>query len=813
MKLDSFTLDQAVIALQFIDSGDRDTWVKVGTALKTEFGDAGLDDWLHWSSIWDGYKESDARAVWRSLKIGAVTIGSLIAMAKDRGFIHDQPELTTEQKAEFVKEKKDKAEAAKIEREKSMAAAQAFFIKVADVARQTWDTCTSASPNNIYLLKKGIQSGNLRSPFQGLVVVCDPEKDRAELICGKEKVAQFFDMQKEEMPNYQYIKTGALVVPLYNHTGKICSLQIIDTDKKFLKGTIKSGLFSVVGNIKKDKTVPLAICEGYATGASVNAATGWPVVVALDAGQLLTQAKLWRKLYPSRDIILIADDDFITKNAAGELTNPGLNKAIAAAKAINGYIVKPLFGHHRKPEDVDFNDLQQDTSIDDVRTHLLGYKQQSQQLLETSDPWPEILDGEHAQAGLTEPSSWAEKLSITPTGVIKSNPYNLSVVLRNSLQFVGVLGYSTFQQNVVKLKPTPWCILLPGQMFEQTNWTDVDDNCLQIWCEQKFGFTPSDACAPATVLTVSRDNTFHEVQDYLHSVKWDGTLRLDNWLVDYVGAESCQYTRLVGTMWMVSAVARVMQFPVKADCVLILEGEQQGAGKSTTAAILGGKWFSDTPFVIGDKDGYQGLQGNWMIELAELDSFNKSESTKAKAFFSSATDRYRPSYGRRSVEMPRQCVFMGSTNQDAYFKDVSGNRRYWPIKTGIINFEGLRVVRDQLWAEALHRYKNGTRWWPQEEHIHLFEQQQELRYQQDVWQEKVIEYLSGLTSPTFTLGDVFCNALHMDSAQQKPPEQTRLGNILAALDIKKGQRKRDGGKRVYHYDLPANFLDQHKLSA
>lgn len=391
---------------------------------------------------------------------------------------------------------------------------------------------------------------------------------------------------------------------------------------------------------------------------------------------------------------------------------------------------------------------------------------------------------------------WQHRFLVTDSGELRADIGNAKLVLDNDKEWHGVLGYCEFSYRIIKRKLSPF----GGEVGE---WTDGDTARLRIWLGEKYRFTPKAADALDAVLVAAEGNRFHPVREYLKGLWWDGTPRIENWLADYMGADRTQYAGLVGSMFLIGAVARVMRPPVKVDNVLIFEG-LQGLGKSTALKVLGGDWFTDTPLVLGDKDGFQQLQGVWIIELAELDSFNKAESTKAKQFFGGQSDRYRPSYGRMTQTFHRQCVFAGSTNQDSYLRDATGNRRYWPVMCTKVDADKLSEDRNQLWAEAFQLFCDGATWWPADEHKHLFEGQQEDRFEHDVWEEIVEGWLRGITKDRVLISEIMETALNMQAAQMKPPEQKRVGQIMAHLGWHK-MRARVGGKRETGYERPLSW--------
>jgi predicted P-loop ATPase len=278
----------------------------------------------------------------------------------------------------------------------------------------------------------------------------------------------------------------------------------------------------------------------------------------------------------------------------------------------------------------------------------------------------------------------------------------------------------------------------------------------------------------------AQECSYHPVHEYLEKLVWDGHKRVGVWLTTKLGAECSEYTSAVGRMFLIGMVARVYQPGCKADYMLVLEG-QQGALKSTACAVLGGSWFSDAlPDVSGGKDVSQHLRGKWLIEVGEMHAMSRAETTLLKSFITRQVEKYRPSYGHFEVEEPRQCLFIGTTNRETYLKDETGGRRFWPVKTGEIDIDGLAEDRDQLFAEAVHLYLSEEPWWPDRDFEQKFiRPEQEARFEADAWQEAIVSYLA--TQEKVTVLQVARQALLIETPRIGTADQRRITAILEVL--------------------------------
>jgi predicted P-loop ATPase len=272
--------------------------------------------------------------------------------------------------------------------------------------------------------------------------------------------------------------------------------------------------------------------------------------------------------------------------------------------------------------------------------------------------------------------------------------------------------------------------------------------------------------------------------------------RVDRWLSTYLSAEDSEYSRAVGSRWLISAVARIFRPGAKADCCLILEGPQ-GIRKSTALRTLAGEYFTDELADLGSKDAAMQTRGVWIIELSELDSLSHSEVARIKAFMSRTTDRFRPPYGMRLVESPRQCVFAGTVNHSTYLRDETGGRRFWPVTCGRIDVTALARDRDQLWAEANERFDGGAVWWLETaELVRMAADQQVDRYEGDPWEEVIAPWLEN--RPSVSIREVLEKCLQKAQALWTQTDKNRAARCLRALGWDR-YRERHGTRLEWRY--------------
>ena len=334
-----------------------------------------------------------------------------------------------------------------------------------------------------------------------------------------------------------------------------------------------------------------------------------------------------------------------------------------------------------------------------------------------------------------------------------------------------------------------------GDLVDPRPLTDTDVTEIQKWLQhaglERIGRQPvQDA-----VDCYARKHGYHPVRDYLASLSWDGKPRVNVWLITRLGAENTEYVHMIGQMFLISMVARILEPGCKADHMLVLEGPQ-GALKSTACRILAGEWFSDAlPDITAGKEAAQHLRGKWLIEVAEMHAYSRAEASLLKSFISRQIERYRPAYGRLEVHEPRQSLFIGTTNKDTYLRDETGGRRFWPVKCGEIDVEGLEADRDQLFAEAMNLFQAGVPWWPERafEINHIMPQQTE-RYEGDPWEETVSEFIVG--KPRVTISEVAKNGLFIDTPRIARSDQNRIAAILSAIGWMRGKRG-DKGERFW----------------
>lgn len=313
-------------------------------------------------------------------------------------------------------------------------------------------------------------------------------------------------------------------------------------------------------------------------------------------------------------------------------------------------------------------------------------------------------------------------------------------------------------------------------------WADTDDHDLLASLQSDYGIAKMGPDPVRQGVDIyARTKVRAPLTDWLSGVVWDQTIRLPTWLADAYGCPQTEYSAAVGKCWPISMVARAFKPGCQVDTMPVLEGAQ-GAKKSTSLEILGGPWYRAITQPFGSKEWLEAITGPvWLAEVADLSGFRGRDLDHLKAALTTRVDRFRRSYDRRALDYPRRCVFAGSTNRDDWQADDTGGRRFLPFVVRDVNLEFIRAQRDQLFAEAVYRFKSQESWWD----LPVVETEREIeaRRDVDVWEEPIAEHLGVKTEAS--VRDIMRYCLDIDIEKQDKRSQMRVASVLRSLGFKR----------------------------
>ena len=293
-------------------------------------------------------------------------------------------------------------------------------------------------------------------------------------------------------------------------------------------------------------------------------------------------------------------------------------------------------------------------------------------------------------------------LRMDNSGKNESSTENYITIMRNDEELTDLFAYDTFGDNII----------YTGGNHKRL-WDDKDDSNLRAYIEKKYGIYNQQKYYDAFNV-VLKERSFHPIKELIEDKPWDGVPRIDTFLTDMLACDSDNYTREVSRMIFYGGISRLYNPGCKFDYMPIFIGKQ-GTYKSTIInwLALDDKYYNDVSTIEG-KDGMDAIQGRWICEFAELLAMVRTKDVEAmKSFITRTTDKYRKSYDKRPGEFPRQCIFMGTTNDCQFLSDKTGNRRYLPVTINLT--PGCLAGREQeikdyilfCWREALELFRAG----------------------------------------------------------------------------------------------------------
>lgn len=425
-----------------------------------------------------------------------------------------------------------------------------------------------------------------------------------------------------------------------------------------------------------------------------------------------------------------------------------------------------------------YRDLDADCDPETPAGSRPSYKAMAQLAAQDGRVKKQLLDAQRAEAAADfaedaeEPGNWEQLLKFTEKGAVAQTIENVVIILRHSPDFKGALALNEMEHNIVIRRALPWRGLASG-----AQWTDSDDASLRLYLESNYNISSKDKIFDAANV-VAVENKYHPVRDYLDSCGWDGVPRVETLLIDYLGADDTPYTRAVTRKALAAAVARIYRPGCKFDHMLTLRGKQ-GMGKSALIAKLGGQWFSDSFTAVQGKEAYEQVQGVWIMEVGELAGMRKAESEAIKLYLTKQVDRFRPAYGRRTQDFPRQCIFVGTTNESQFLRDATGNRRFWvvdlPNKPQRSLWDDLTpdTVR-QIWGEAVSLYKAGEELYLSAELEEAAQKVQETYEEENPRAGMVLDYLERKLPADWDDKDLYARRQWLDSEAEGSVQRTAV---------------------------------------
>ena len=365
-------------------------------------------------------------------------------------------------------------------------------------------------------------------------------------------------------------------------------------------------------------------------------------------------------------------------------------------------------------------------------------------LTEAKYDFADVSDDAPIEVSDTE---WMAELEVERSGLYKASAANLNLIFTHDPRLKRLFRLNDFDNKVYVYGTLPWRRLSKPEPIKNVDYAGVRN-----YIEIIYGITSAPKIDDALTLECER-NHFHPVKEYLASLEWDGQERIKSLLPQLFGTEDNVYTQEALRKTLVGAISRVFRPGCKFDLVLTLISHTQGTGKSSFFRALAKNWFSDTFITVQGKDAFEQLQGTWIMEMAELAGLKKADVETVKHFISKQVDQFRPAYARVPEVFPRQCIFVATTNESAFLRDTSGNRRFMPVDVAevklldnpkLMKFLNDSATIDQVWAEAMEYFRSGEKLYLSEEAEVVAKEEQALHEDVDPRLGVIIEYLNRL---------------------------------------------------------------------